>query len=410
MNKKLYPTIFLLCLVPFIMVLGNSMLIPVLPSIQKELHLNVVKVGLLITVFSIPAGIVIPFAGIISDRIGRKKVMFPALLVYGIGGILAGVFAIMFKEKSFPWILTARIIQGIGAGGTYQLSMALASDLIQSNERSQILGFLEAANGLGKVISPLAGAALALISWYMPFFVYGILAIPIAFLILFFVKENTQKLKENVQPLPTYLKNLIKIFKQKWVALLISFLAGFMVLFALFGLLSFFSDILEKEFKMGVFQRGWLLAIPVLVMAIVAFIFGTVMQKQLAKILKIAVVGGLLLVGGGLALFCPCQKILWFVVTATLLGLGTGAVLPALNTLITSTAPKTERGLITCLYGTVRFFGVAVGPPLFGFAEKLSKPPIFFTTAGICAAIAILFAIFVKPEKIIPKDIQKSQG
>ncbi|HOL11161.1 MAG TPA: MFS transporter, partial [Bacillota bacterium] len=157
MDKKLYPTIAVLCLVPLIMVLGNSMLIPVLPSIQKELNISVVQVGLLITVFSIPAGIIIPFAGLISDRIGRKTVMFPALLVYGIGGILAGIFAIIFKEKAFPYIIAARIIQGIGAGGTYQLSMALASDLIQSNERSSVLGYLEASNGLGKVISPLAG-------------------------------------------------------------------------------------------------------------------------------------------------------------------------------------------------------------------------------------------------------------
>ena len=115
MDKKLYPTIGLLCLVPLIMVLGNSMLIPVLPSIQRELKVNVIQVGLLITVFSIPAGIVIPFAGMISDRIGRKKVMFPALLVYGGGGILAGIFAIIFREKAFPYLIAARVLQGIGA-------------------------------------------------------------------------------------------------------------------------------------------------------------------------------------------------------------------------------------------------------------------------------------------------------
>lgn len=406
MEKKLYPTIILLCLVPFIMVLGNSMLIPVLPSIQRELHLNVVQVGLLITVFSIPAGIVIPFAGIISDRIGRKKVMFPALLVYGAGGILAGIVALIFQDQAFPYIIAARIIQGIGAGGTYQLSMALASDLIQSSERPQILGYMEAANGLGKVVSPLAGAAIAMINWYMPFFVYGVLAIPIAVLIAMMVKENTEKLKQNVQPIPTYMQNLKKIFKEKGLALFISFLSGFFVLFALFGLLSFFSDVLEKQFKLEVFGRGLILAIPVLVMAITAFVLGTMMQKQLTKILKWAVSGGLFLVGLGLALFCPCQSILGLVATSAILGLGTGAVLPSLNTLITSTAPKTERGLITCLYGTVRFFGVAVGPPLFGFAEKLSKPPIFYSTAAICLAIAILFFILVKPERIIPQDIQ----
>ena len=406
MDKKLYPTIAVLCLVPLIMVLGNSMLIPVLPLIQKELHINLVQVGLLITVFSIPAGITIPFAGMISDRIGRKKVMFPALMIYGVGGILAGVFAIIFKENSFPYLIAARIIQGIGAGGTYQLSMALAGDLIQSNERSQILGLLEAANGAGKVISPLAGAAIALISWYMPFFVYGILAIPVAVLVLLIVQENTEKLRQNVQPISKYFQNLKQIWENKGTALLISFAGGFFTLFSLFGLLSFYADLLEKQYKIGVFQRGLILAVPVLTMAVTAFILGTVMQNQLAKILKWAAVGGLFLIAGGLIFFCPCHDPFWFTLTASVLGLGAGAVLPSLNTLITSSAPKAERGIITCLYGTVRFFGVAVGPPLFGFAEKLAKPPIFYSVAGICIALGVLFWLFVKPALVIPKDIQ----
>jgi len=407
MNKKLYPTVVVLCLVPLIMVLGNSMLIPVLPSIQKVLRVNLVQVGLLITVFSVPAGIVIPFAGLLSDRIGRKKVMFPALIVYGVGGILAGIFAIIFQEKAFPYIIAARILQGIGAGGTYQLSMALVGDLFQSGERARVLGYLEASNGLGKVISPLAGAAIAMIAWYTPFFVYGILAVPIAFLTLFTVKEDIGKLQANVQPLPKYSQNLKKIFQAKGAALIISFSSGFLALFSLFGLLSFFSDILEKEFKMPVFQRGLILAAPVLIMAVTAFILGTVMQKKMAKILKCGVVAGLLLVSAGLALFCPSQKIFWLLVSASILGFGTGAVLPSLNTLITSIAPLTERGLVTCLYGTVRFFGVAVGPPLFGLAEKITKPPIFYGTAVICAVLAVLFLLLAQPDRIIPPNIQK---
>ncbi len=406
MEKKLYPTIAVLCLVPFIMVLGNSMLIPVLPKIQQELHVGLVQVGLLITVFSIPAGIVIPFAGMLSDRAGRKKIMFPALLVYGTGGLLAGLFAIWFKENAFPFIIGARIIQGIGAGGTYQLGMALAGDLIQSNERSKILGLLEASNGLGKVISPLAGAAVALIAWYTPFFVYGVLAIPIGFLVLLMVKEDTQKLKQQVQPVPKYFQDLANIFKTKGIPLIISFASGFLALFALFGLLSFFADVLERQFHMDTFSRGLILGIPVLVMAITAYILGIVMQGQINKILKGAAVIGLFALAAGLILFCPFKEAWCLIVSASILGLGTGAVLPALNTLITSTAPKTERGLVTCLYGTVRFFGVAMGPPLFGLAEKMSQPLIFFTTAGVCILFGFLFLFLVNPEKIIPKEIQ----
>jgi ACDE family multidrug resistance protein len=406
LDKKLRVTMLILCLVPLIMVLGNSMLIPVLPSIQRELRVDTVKVGLLITVFSFPAGVVIPFAGMISDRVGRKKVMFPALLIYGAGGVLAGFFALVFQTEAFPWIVVARVIQGIGAGGTYQLSMALAGDLIQSSERSQVLGFLEAANGVGKVISPLAGAALALISWYTPFFVYGILAIPVAFLILCFVQEDLEKLTANVRPLPQYLAGLKQILTEKWLPLLLSFLSGLVVLFALFGLLSFYSDILEQQFQIKVFIRGLLLAVPVLVMAVTAFILGTVMVKKMTKILKWGAVIGLFLVAAGLIVFCLCKNVTLFTLAAALLGLGTGAVLPSLNTLITSAAPKAERGIVTCLYGTVRFFGVALGPPLFGYAEKFSKPPVFFSTAGLCVLLGLLFLFLVKPDEVIPQDIR----
>ena len=114
--------------------------------------------------------------------------MAPALIIYGLGGLIAGVAALLLKQP-YPVLLGGRIVQGIGAGGTYQLAMALTGDIFQSKERTKALGLLEAANGLGKVVSPIAGAALGLIIWFAPFFVYGILAIPIALAVWFIVKE-----------------------------------------------------------------------------------------------------------------------------------------------------------------------------------------------------------------------------
>ncbi|MDI9458419.1 MAG: MFS transporter, partial [Bacillota bacterium] len=50
------------------MVLGNSMLIPVFPQMKKAMDLTQFQVGLIVTFFSIPAGILIPLAGFLSDR------------------------------------------------------------------------------------------------------------------------------------------------------------------------------------------------------------------------------------------------------------------------------------------------------------------------------------------------------
>jgi hypothetical protein len=40
-------------------------------------------------------------------------------------------------------------------------------------------------------------------------------------------------------------------------------------------------------------------------------------------------------------------------------------------------------------------------------AEKISKPPIFFSTAGVCILFGLLFLFLINPSKIIPKEIQK---
>ena len=66
-------------LLPLIMVLGNSMLIPLLPSIQKSLHLSGVQTSLILSAFSIPAALCIPAVGILSDRHGRKKLIIYSL-------------------------------------------------------------------------------------------------------------------------------------------------------------------------------------------------------------------------------------------------------------------------------------------------------------------------------------------
>src|SRR5690625_1028512 len=153
------------------MVLGNSMLIPVFPKLKSAMDISQFQVGLLITAFSAPAAVVIPFSGALSDHVGRRTVMAPALLLYGTGGLIAGAASALMAEP-YAVVLAGRIVQGIGAGGTYQLAMALTGDIFTGPERPKTLGLLEAANGLGKVVSPILGAAVALIVWFAPFFFY----------------------------------------------------------------------------------------------------------------------------------------------------------------------------------------------------------------------------------------------
>ena len=70
----------------------------------------------------------------------------------------------------------------------------------------------------------------------------------------------------------------------------------------------------------------------------------------------------------------------------------------AVNMLVTSAAGQEERGIVTSLYGVVRFTGVAVGPPAFALALAAGRDVMLGAAAG-CAALALLLSWWlVKPE------------
>ncbi len=394
MKRSMILPFSVLAAVPFVMVLGNSMLIPVFPEMEKAMNLNQFQVGLLITAFSVPAGLLIPFTGAASDYVGRKKVMAPALVLYGLGGLIAGGAALLL-ERPYPAILAGRIVQGLGAGGTYQIALALTGDLFTSQERTKVVGLLEAANGLGKVVSPILGSLFALVAWYAPFFAYGLLAIPIAAAVWWIVEEPRKT--RNKKPVRQYISSLKRIFADKGVSLLACYLAGMTGLFLLFGLLSFLSDELEAAFAIKGFAKGGVLAIPVGAMALTSYLTGMFLEGKEA-LHKPAIIAGLALACAAFTLLPFASGLAAILALVSGIGFGIGLILPPLNTLITGATESDERGLVTSLYGTVRFFGVAIGPPLFGLVVGAGKLLLFLGAAGIAAASALAALAFIRPQ------------
>lgn len=397
-----------LCSVPFIMVLGNSMLIPVLPRMQEAMSITKFQSGLLITAFSIPAGIVILVGGFLSDRFGRKRVMVPALILYGVGGAISGVAAWVLAERAFGLVLTGRVVQGIGAAGTAPVAMALVGDLFQSRERAKALGTLEAANGLGKVLSPVLGAGAALLTWWTPFLAYAVLSLPAAAAVALVVRERPKQ-PGSAKGMGSYFGALRKVVRRKLAGLAVSFWSGTVVLFILFGLLFFLSEILERRFQIDGLLKGAIIAVPVLAMATTAFFTGSFLQRRAAW-LKPAVVTGFSLSTGGLALV-PLVGATWALFAGVIIsGVGAGLVLTSLNTLVTSAAAKEERGMVTSAYGAVRFFGVALGPPIFGMLMEAGRYVPFWFSAGLAAASALLAWWLIRPKQLMGEALVSGSG
>lgn len=180
--------------IPLIMTLGNSMLIPVLPIFEEKVGISSFETSLIITTYSISAIIVIPIAGYLSDRFGRKKIIVPSLLITVIGGLIAG-YASWKIDDPFVLIILGRVLQGIGAAGTSPIVLPLVGDLYKNDDAkaSQCLGIVETSNTFGKVLSPIIGSLLAVFLWFLPFFSIAAFGLISLILIMFFVKVPKEK-------------------------------------------------------------------------------------------------------------------------------------------------------------------------------------------------------------------------
>lgn len=379
--------------VPLVLVLGNSMLVPILPQMVRELGITKAQSSLVITLFSVTAGLVIPIAGFLSDRFNRKGVIIPALILFGAAGVLAGFGAVW---KSYTVIIIARALQGIGAAGTSSIAMALVGDLYSGATESRALGLTEASNGTGKVISPILGAAIALIVWYAPFFAFPVFCLLSILAVSLIIKEPK---KEKEPPrFHEYLLANKKILKSKGKWLIPAFFAGSLGLFILFGVLFYLSNILEEPpYGIDGVVKGLVLAIPLLGMVVTSYTTGAKIKKDgllMRKLMLIALLG--MVVSLALTVFFY-KNLVVFIELLTLSCIGIGLLLPCLNTIITGSVEKEERGMITSLYNCLRFLGVAAGPPLFSWMMDRSDRLVFITVSSLAFAALCLVFFLIKP-------------
>ena len=367
--------IFSLSSIPLVMTLGNSMLIPVLPSIEQKLNISSFQVSMIITVYSVLAIILIPVAGYLSDHIGRKRVIIPSLIIAAIGGVISGIAA-WLMDNSYWVILIGRALQGVGAAGAFPIVLPLVGDLFKEEEEvSSTLGVIETANTFGKVLSPILGAFLAGFIWFIPFMSIPVFCLISIVLILFFVKSP----KSKVKPLP--FKQFIQHTKEtmhkdkKWLYAI--FFIGAIVMFVLFAEMFYLSDILEKKYQIKNIKKGLYLAIPLGALCLTSYI---------------TFIGLVAIIIGTIAL--NFSENMWFIIVfLTIAGIGIGASLPPLDALITEGIEKEERGTITSIYSSMRFIGVAAGPPIMAILMKHMENFQFYLLCSF-ALIAALAAFF----------------
>ncbi|MCY8494107.1 bacillibactin exporter BcbE [Bacillus inaquosorum] len=382
--------------VPLVMTLGNSMLIPVLPMMEKKLSVTSFQVSLIITVYSVVAIICIPIAGYLSDRFGRKKILLPCLLIAGLGGVVAA-FASTYMKNPYAMILAGRVLQGIGSAGAAPIVMPFIGDLFEGDDEkvSAGLGDIETANTSGKVLSPILGALLASWYWFVPFWFIPFFCLISFLLVLFLVSKPEED--EDAPAVSEFVKSVRKIFKQDGRWLYTVFIIGCVIMFLLFGVLFYLSDTLENKYAIDGVAKGGLLAIPLLFLSISSFIAGKKIGKDKGRMKFCVVTGMVMLTLSFIALWWN-HSFYFLFAFLSFGGIGIGMALPALDALITEGIKSEQCGTISSFYNSMRFIGVALGPPV--FAALMSNASwLIFILSAFCSIVSLFLVLFTVDAK-----------
>jgi MFS transporter, ACDE family, multidrug resistance protein len=368
----------IVCAVSLIAVIGVSSITPAFPKLAKELNINPKNLGLLITVFTLPSLIFGPIIGIFADRWGRKRIIVPALFLFGLAGT-ACAFA-----RDFNLLLWLRLLQGIGAAPLLSLSITLIGDLYIGDRRTEAMGYTASINSIGTATYPIIGGTLATMAWYYPFML-PILAIPLGLLVLFGLKNPEPQGDRNFSE---YLRNAVKVLKNRQLfGLFIASAANFIFLYGAY--VTYLPQLINDTFKAPPAIIGLLLSSVSISITISASQLGRLSRKFSATNL----ISASYVLYGFAMLIIPFVQNLWLLLIPSIIfGIGLGIGFPSIQTLLANLAPREYLATIISVNGTFFGLGQTLGPLLMGYVFGFGGiSSVFYAATGFAVMIFFVF-------------------
>ncbi|MDQ0146946.1 MDR family MFS transporter [Pseudarthrobacter niigatensis] len=157
----------------FTAILSSTIVANALPTIMSELKGTQTDFAWVITAALLANAATTPIWGKLADLFDKKVLVQLSIVIFVAGSVMAG-----FSEN-IPFLLTARVIQGIAMGGLTALAQAIIGSIIPPRERGKYSGYMGAVMAVGTAGGPLLGGFIvdSSLGWRWTFFVCVPLAV-----------------------------------------------------------------------------------------------------------------------------------------------------------------------------------------------------------------------------------------
>jgi EmrB/QacA subfamily drug resistance transporter len=384
----------------------QSLVIPVLTTVQHELHTSQGTVTWVLTAYLLSASIMTPILGRVGDMKGKERVFVASLVALAVGSLLAAL------APSIEVMIVARVIQGAG-GGMVPVAFGIIRDEFPSEKVTGAVGALAALTAIGAGLGiVLAGPIVNALDYHWLFWLPMILTIVAAVAAVLFVPESPVRAAGRISWLPAVLLSawlvallvalseapvwgwgsgrvlgllaaavvlaagwmiaelrattpLIDMHMMRrttvWTNNLVALLIG-MGMYATFAFLPEFVQTPTAAgygFGASITRSGLMLLPATITMFVVGMSVGRLARRLGGKVLVIA---GCLIGSVAMAVLAFAHGHEWEIYLSTaLMGIGFGLAFSAMAALVVAAVPTSQTGVASGMNANIRTIGGSIG-------------------------------------------------
>ncbi len=416
----------------------QSLVIPVLTTVQHQLHTSQGTVTWVLTAYLLSASIMTPILGRVGDMIGKKRVFVATLAALAVGSLLAAV------ASSIGVLIVARVIQGI-AGGMVPVAFGIIRDEFPAAKVAGAVGALASLTAVGAGLGiVLAGPIVDVLDYHWLFWLPLILTVAAGICALLLVPESPVRTPGRISWLPAVLLSAwlvallvalseapewgwrsgrvigliagavvlaaawvatelraatplidMKMMRQRpvWTNNLVAFLIG-LGMYATFAFLPEFVQtpaVAGYGFGASITRSGLMLLPSALTMFAVGMFAGRLTRRLGGKSLVIA---GCLIGCGAMSILAFAHQQEWEIyVASAIMGVGFGLAFSAMSALIVAAVPASQTGVASGMNANIRTIGGSVGAAVMAsIVTSQLAPSVLPKEAGYTIGFAAMAA------------------
>ncbi|NRD79563.1 MFS transporter [Bacillus sp. BRMEA1] len=359
--------------------------IPLIPLFANHFSISPIQASAAGSIFSLGFAIGCLIYGALSDKYGRKQIIFIGI------GVLAVISLVLGMVESFTWMIVLRGIQGFAAASFSPVALAYAVEMVPPEKRVMTLGFISTGFLVAGIVGQVVSAFMSVhYGWNTVFFLLAGVYTLTAFLILRFLPKG--KPSQTPSSIGEPFKQIGVVFSQK--NLVLCYIVALVLLMSFVSMYTVLGNyLIGSHFGLNKEQILYVRSIGVLGILLSPLSGRISKQFGVRAVLR----GGLLMAIVGLASMGMISNLALLIFMSLIFVTGIAISVPALVTLVGQIGGKT-RGIAVSMYTFVLFAGTSLAPIISIRFMKMGSYMLTFVLLALVLSVGLFAAVLIRSE------------